>query len=65
MYIVRSTNPLTGIAVNIAGGRVIAEGVTFYVTNNPAYSTLTGGSDATDGETEPAAPGVVARCCRA
>lgn len=58
VYVVRSRNPLTGISVNVVAGRVIAEGVMFYITDDAAYSGVTGGAGAGDGETEPPPAGV-------
>lgn len=54
VYIIRGTNPITGIALNILGGTITAEGVMFYVTNNPSYDPNGSPIDATDGETVPA-----------
>lgn len=59
VYIVRNVNPITGVALNITGGQVTAEGVMFYVTNNNAYSPDQGQPDALDGSAEPPAPGAL------
>jgi hypothetical protein len=59
VYIIRGTNPVTGIALNLVGGRIDADGVMFYVTDSPGYSASVGLPDAGDGETVPAAPGVL------
>src|SRR5207302_913133 len=55
IYIIRSVNPSSGIALNIAGGTVTATGVLFYVTNSAAYDATTGAPDNSDGESRPAA----------
>ncbi len=54
IYIIRSTNPLTGLALNILAGTVTANGVMFYVTNSSAYDPKTGAPDSGDGDTRPA-----------
>jgi hypothetical protein len=58
VYIVRGTNPVTGIGLNIIAAQIDAQNVMFYLTNTTTYSPLTGLPDASDGETAPPAPGV-------
>jgi len=58
VYIIRGTNPLTGIALSILGGQVTAEGVMFYITNSAAYTPADGLPDVNDGETVPPRIGV-------
>ncbi len=53
VYIIRGTNPVTGIALNILGGSVTGNGVMFYITNNTGYSPSGTPTDASDGETAP------------
>jgi hypothetical protein len=57
VYIVRSVNPITGLALAVIGGQVTAAGTMFYITDNTAYSPDQGTPDNADGSTEPAAPG--------
>lgn len=59
VYVIRGTNPVTGIALNILAGQVHAEGVLFYLTNSATYSAATGMPDAADGESTPPAPAVL------
>ena len=59
VYVIRNVNPVTGIALNILGGIVQAQGVMFYITNNPNYSAVSGIPDSGDLEVEPAAPSVL------
>ena len=56
IYIIRSTNPTTGIALNILGGTVTANGVMFYITNSATYDPTTGLPDGNDGDSSPAMP---------
>ena len=56
IYIIRSTNPTTGIALNILGGTVTANGVMFYITNSATYDPTTGLPDGNDGDSSPATP---------
>lgn len=58
VYIIRSVNPVTGIALNITGGWVEADDVLFYVTDSAGYSPGSGAPDSGDGETAPPFPGV-------
>ncbi len=53
VYIIRGKNPLTGIPLSIIGGQITAEGVLFYITESASYSSSSGGSDASEGETTP------------
>ncbi len=53
IYIVRSVNPLTGIAISLTAGTVEADGVMFYVTDASTYSAVTGLPDIAD---DPSAP---------
>ena len=55
VYVIRSVDPSTGVALNLAGGTVNARGVLFYITNSPGFDGTTGSPDANDGETEPPA----------
>jgi hypothetical protein len=56
VYVIRSVNPVTRLALNITTGSVLAEGVMFYITNSPVYSPASGIPDAFDGETIPSGP---------
>ena len=42
IYIIRSTQPITKLALTIAGGIVKADGVLFYITNSSSYNATTG-----------------------
>jgi Flp pilus assembly protein TadG len=53
VYIIRSTNPLTQLALAVIAGQVTAKGVTFYITNSPNYSATTGAPDSGDGNSVP------------
>ncbi|MEX0718588.1 MAG: pilus assembly protein TadG-related protein [Planctomycetaceae bacterium] len=59
VYIIRGAHPLTGIALNLLAGPVVADGVMFYITDTAAYSAVGGGPDSSDGETAPPAPEVL------
>jgi len=59
VYIIRSVNPVTQLALNITIGNVQANGVMFYITNSPTFSPSSGLPDSSDGETPPAGPGVL------
>jgi hypothetical protein len=59
IYIIRGVNPLTRLALNIAIGNVQANGVMFYITDDPTFSASSGLPDSLDGETAPAGPGVL------
>ncbi len=54
VYIIRSVNPLTGVALNVVAGTVTANGVLFYITNSAAYDVTTGAPDNGDGDARPA-----------
>ncbi|HUQ68118.1 MAG TPA: hypothetical protein VM165_01260, partial [Planctomycetaceae bacterium] len=54
VYIIRSVDPVTKIALNITGGKITANGVLFYITNSSTYSAASGAPDNADGETVPA-----------
>lgn len=55
VYIIRSVNPETQIALNILAGQVTANGVMFYITNTTNYSATSGAPDSSDaGSTAPA-----------
>jgi Flp pilus assembly protein TadG len=56
VYIIRSVNPATQVALSVLAGTVTANGVTFYITNTATYSPLTGTPDASDGNSVAAAP---------
>jgi hypothetical protein len=56
VYIVRSVNPATGIALAFTGGQITADGVMFYITNSASFSPNQGLPDAQDGAAEPPAP---------
>ncbi|HEX4144934.1 MAG TPA: pilus assembly protein TadG-related protein [Pirellulales bacterium] len=60
IYIIRSINPATQIALNMLGGTVTANGVLFYITNSTSYDAATGAPDSGDGDTRPADPGMSA-----
>jgi Flp pilus assembly protein TadG len=49
VYIIRSVNPATQVALNVLAGTVSANGVMFYITNTTTYSPLSGAPDASDG----------------
>jgi Flp pilus assembly protein TadG len=51
VYIIRSVNPITQLALSVVAGTVTANGVMFYITNTPTYSPLSGAPDASDGNT--------------
>ena len=53
VYVIRSVNPSTGIALNLSGGWITADGVLFYVTDSAGYTPASGMPDAADGETVP------------
>jgi Flp pilus assembly protein TadG len=55
VYIIRSVNPLTGIALNVIAGTVTANGVTFYITNSTGYTPSSGAPDNSDGNATPPA----------
>lgn len=59
IYIIRSVNPVTKLALNIAIGTIQADGVMFYITNSAGYSPSSGVPDLLDGETVAANPGVM------
>lgn len=59
VYIIRSVDPLTGIALSILGGTVRAEGVMFYITDSAGYSPTSGSPNLLDGEAAPPAPAVL------
>ena len=56
VYIIRSVNPVTQIALNIAGGIVTANGVMFYITNTTNYTPTSGAPDASDAGSTAAPP---------
>ncbi len=53
IYIIRSVNPISRIALNVVAGTVTANGVMFYVTNSSSYDPKTGAPDDGDGDTRP------------
>jgi Flp pilus assembly protein TadG len=57
IYIIRSVNPTSQIALNLLGGTITANGVMFYITNSANYSPTDGSPDASDGENSPATHG--------
>ncbi|MEX0702380.1 MAG: pilus assembly protein TadG-related protein [Planctomycetales bacterium] len=59
VYIIRGTNPVTGISLSMMAGPIAAEGVMFYITNTANYSPVTGGPDSSDGEAAPPSPDAV------
>jgi hypothetical protein len=59
VYIIRGTNPITGIGLNLLAGQVQGDGVMFYITNSAGYSAASGLPDGADGESVPPAPGVL------
>lgn len=59
VYIIRGAKPSTGIGLNLLGGRVVADGVMFYITDSATYSASQGLPDAGDGESVPPPPGVL------
>jgi Flp pilus assembly protein TadG len=56
VYIIRSVNPVTQIALNILAGQVTANGVMFYITNTTNYSATSGAPDSSDGGSTAPAP---------
>jgi hypothetical protein len=50
VYIIRSTNPLTKLALSVVAGQVQAGGVMFYITDTANYSPNSGSPDSSDGE---------------
>ena len=56
VYVIRNVNPLTKMALNIAGGIVQAEGVMFYITDTANYSCNSGLPDLLDKELKPSPP---------
>jgi hypothetical protein len=48
IYVIRSVNPQSGIALSLQGGTITAQGVMFYITNATGYSIATGAPDASD-----------------
>ena len=59
IYIIRSVNPVSQIALNLLAGEIDAEGVMFYITDSAGYSAASGAPDSGDGESVPPAPGVL------
>jgi hypothetical protein len=53
VYIIRSVNPLTQIALSVVAGTVTANGVTFYITDTANYSPASGAPDNGDGNAVP------------
>jgi Flp pilus assembly protein TadG len=53
VYIIRSVNPITGVALNVIAGTVTANGVTFYITDTAGYSAASGAPDNSDGNAVP------------
>jgi len=53
VYIIRSVNPITQVALNVIAGTVTANGVTFYITNTANYSPASGAPDNGDGNSVP------------
>jgi hypothetical protein len=56
VYIIRSVNPMTQIALNILAGQVTANGVMFYITNTTNYSATSGAPDSSDAGSSAPAP---------
>lgn len=59
VYIIRGVDPLTGIALNVLGATVTADGVLFYITDSGGYTPASGAPDDADGETVPPAPAIL------
>lgn len=59
VYIIRSVNPVTQIALNILAGEVQADGVMFYITDSAGYSAASGVPDSSDGEAVPGNPAIL------
>jgi Flp pilus assembly protein TadG len=55
VYIIRSVNPITQVALSVVAGTVTANGVTFYITNTTNYSPASGAPDNSDGNAVPPA----------
>ncbi|HVX16051.1 MAG TPA: pilus assembly protein TadG-related protein [Pirellulales bacterium] len=55
VYIVRSVNPLTNIALAVLGGQVTATGTMFYITDSTGYTADQGSPDNSDGGSQPPA----------
>jgi hypothetical protein len=58
VYIIRGKNPVTQIPLSIVAGQVSADGVMFYITDSSSYDGVSGSPDDSDGDEEPASPGV-------
>lgn len=56
VYIVRSTNPISGIALAILGGQITAVGTTFYITDSTTYTPDQGAPDNADADNQPPPP---------
>jgi Flp pilus assembly protein TadG len=56
VYIIRSTDPVSHMALSIAAGTVNAHGVLFYITDSSGFDGISGSPDGSDGETEPPGP---------
>ena len=58
VYIIRSVNPITQIALSVVAGQVSANGVMFYITNTTTYSATSGAPDSSDAGSTAPAPGL-------
>ncbi|HET6323646.1 MAG TPA: pilus assembly protein TadG-related protein [Planctomycetaceae bacterium] len=56
VYVIRSVNPVTQVALSVVAGTVTAKGVMFYVTNTTTYSPASGAPDASDGNSVASPP---------
>jgi hypothetical protein len=54
IYIIRSVNPVSGLALSMTGGTVTAHGVMFYITSSAGYDAASGSPDDADGDEAPA-----------
>jgi Flp pilus assembly protein TadG len=59
VYVIRSVNPVTQLALAVIAGQVTAKGVMFYITNSPTYSATTGAPDSGDGNSVPPGGSVI------
>ncbi len=58
VYVIRSVNPITHVALNVVAGNVTANGVMFYITDTASYSAATGSPDNGDGNAVAPAQGL-------
>ncbi len=56
VYVIRSQEPITKLALSFLAGQVVAEGVMFYITDTATYNVAGANPDANDAENESGAP---------